>query len=330
MPSLVGGSLRLAFLLLLAVAGFAAGDDAPRQYRLGVSPAVPWSPAHVAAALTRWRDLGVAVRVVDHIGEEEHRSAVTHRLVDLAIDRVGGLIALQQSGVPMTLLGEVGWSADQERFVGRDSAGPGRAASIGVSSDDPAVLGFLDGALRRRGLTLADVAVDVLKPQDLAGHYIQGRLDWLVCPEPFASDVLARGAHLLATPSDLPGCMPVACGGRADVVAAIPRADLVLIFVGWIQATRWMADPANAKAGRSILVDRTLVDPRDAAAVAAITRAVADHDAPTLAERNRPEGALLQSVLRTAALLAESKRLVRPIDAAAMIDTSALREALGR
>ena len=86
----------MAFLLLLAVAGFAAGDDAPRQYRLGVSPAVPWSPAHVAAALTRWRDLGVAVRVVDHIGEEEHRSAVTHRLVDLAIDRVGGLIALQQ------------------------------------------------------------------------------------------------------------------------------------------------------------------------------------------------------------------------------------------
>ena len=308
----------------------ATRPEALRRYRLGLAPAVPWSPAHVALALGLWRDLGVTVTVTDHITASEQRIAVTHQQDDLTIDRVGGLIALQQSGVAMTLLGECGWAHDQERFAGRTTGGPARGAVIGVHADDPAVLGFLDLALRARGLGLTDVTINVLAPQDLAGDFIRRRLDWLVVEEPFAGDVLSRGAHRLATPADLPGCMPLAFAGRTDVVATIPPADLVLIFRGWIQATRWMADPLNAKACRALLVERTLIDPRDGAAALAMADAVRNHDPVALAERNRPDGGLAGYLARCAELLTATKRLSRPIDATAMIDTAALHTALTR
>lgn len=322
--------MRWAVLVVLSLVHPLLGADGQRAYRLGIAPSVPWAPAHVAIALGLWRDLGVTVRAADHVGTQEHRLAVTHRLVDLALDRIGGLIALQQAGIPMTVLGECGWVHDQERFAGRQPVGPSAGATVGLPSDDPAVLGFLDAALRRRGLGAVDMTLTVLPPQDLAGEYIRRRLDWLIVPEPFASDVLIRGAHRLATTADLPGCMPIAIGGRTDVIAAIPPEDLVLIFVGWLRAVDWMADPANAAACRAILVERTLVDAEDEAAVRAMADANRYHDPAVMLERNQPGGPLALHVQHIAGLLAATGRLSHPIDVDAMIDTAALRAALAR
>ena len=321
----------MRWLLLLALIVAACdGAEELRSYRVGLSPWVPWSPAQVALVRGLWRELGVTVTVSDHVTPEEHCIAVTHRQIDLAIDRVGSVIALQQSGLPMTLRGECGWAHHQERLIGRAASGPERGATIGVQNDDPAALGFLDAALRARGVGLTEVTVKVLAPQDLAGEYIRRRLDWLLVEEPFASDVLDRGAHLLASIADLPGCVPIAFAARADVIATMPRADLVRILSGWLEASRWMADPANAKACRAILVERTLLDAQDEPAVQATMNAVRNHDLATLTERNRPAGGLQQYVAHCAALLTQTKRLQRPIDPAAMIDCTALNEALAK
>ncbi len=317
-----------AALLLcpLAVAADTAEGQA-RPYRIGMCPWIAWSPVHVAEMTGIWKRLGIAVEVVNQHGEEEHTSAIEHHRVDLAVDMIGNLVGMHQSGLDVVILGEFDWSHGGDKLLVRKGGKLKAGDPIGIYHNDPAVLMFLDRALDKQGLKLAEVILTQYDPKDLTGHFISGKLSCVLSYDPAALDVQHNGGELLASTADFPGVMPEGLGGRSDIVAAIPRADLVRILQGWILAVRWMHDAANWQEYMRILNQRTFDEPQSEPEIRAMLANVRIHDRKTLAERNGPTGVrdVLADMKR---MLAANNLLKRDFAIADVLDTTALELAL--
>lgn len=319
-------------LLLLATIALEAAEPA-RTYRISMCPWIAWSPTHVAEATGIWKRLGVEVVVINQLGEEEHFAAVEKKAVDLSIDMIGAYLGMHQRGCDVVVLGELDWSHGGDKVLAHNRNQPIHPGdSVGIYHDDPAVLMLLDRVLAQYQLKLSDVTIAQYDPAELTAHFITGRLPVVLSYDPYAMEVEKAGGQLLATSANFPGCIPEGLGGRRDVVATIPRADLEKIIAGWIEAQAWCRDPANWKEYVRILNERTFA--RDKAypeeELKQMLGNVRIHDPATLAERNALGGGLLRWVEDAHRMMAANHLIKREFSPNAMIDTSALLNVLQR
>ncbi|HYE03917.1 MAG TPA: ABC transporter substrate-binding protein [Planctomycetota bacterium] len=317
-----------ALLPLLVALGAVAGEA--REYTIGMSPWIAWAPMHVAESRGIWERLGVRVRVVNHLGEQEHIAAVAGGRVDLTMEMIGSVVGLVQDGTPMTILAELDWSHGGDKLIARTTDALARGSTIGVYRDDPAILMFLSEVLRGRGLALADIVLAEYDCDALVAQFIAGRLPAIAVYDPHTLVAIRDGGGVAIASSAIPvGCMPEGLAGRQDLVAAIPRADLARIILGWMLACDWCARDANWADYARIVNQRTFDGAEhgeeDLRAMLSVVRL---HDAATLRERHADDGGLRGFVGACERLLVDNQRLVRPFTAAGMIDTAALDEAL--
>ncbi|MBA3847878.1 MAG: ABC transporter substrate-binding protein [Planctomycetes bacterium] len=317
-------------MLLLLMMLLAAGAGETREYTIGMSPWIAWAPMHVAESRGIWDRLGVRVRVVNHFGEQEHIAAVAGGRVDLTMEMIGSVVGLVQDGTPMTIVAELDWSHGGDKLIVRGDGAIAPGSIVGVYRDDPAILMFLSGVMRGRGLALSDLVLAEYDCEALVAQFLAGRLPAIVVYDPHSLVAMRDGGGIaIASTADVVGCMPEGLAGRRDLVAAIPRADLARIILGWMLACRWCEGDANWADYARIVNQRTF----DGAAhgdedLRTMLSVVRIHDAAILRQRHAADGGLVEYIAACERLLADNQRLVRPFTAAEMIDTAALDEAL--
>ncbi len=319
-----------ALLLLMAVVAVVQAES--REYTIGMSPWIAWAPMHVAESRAIWERLGVRVRVVNHLGEQEHIAAVAGGRVDLTMEMIGSVVGLVQDGTPMTILAELDWSHGGDKVIARSDVALARGATIGIYRNDPALLMFLSEMAKSRDLSLADFKLAEYDCDALVAQFVAGRLHAIAIYDPHTIGAIRDGGGIaIASTANFVGCMPEGLAGRRDLVAAIPREDLVRIELGWLLACRWCGDAANWSDYARIVNQRTFDGAEygddELRAMQAVVRI---HDVATLRARHAADGGLVAFIGECERLLRDNQRLVRPMVATELIDTSALVEALTR
>lgn len=286
-------SILISCLVLLAL-GTTAGAQ---PYRIATVAWIGWSPLHVAAEQGFWDELGVRVEVVNYDDPIVILEAIKAGKIDLAMDMAGSLAGIYLKGEPVLAIAETNWSHGGDKIIVQqgESLKDHVQGVIGVFLKQPSCLFFLNQYLHSVGLRLSDFRIVEINSRDLSAQFIAGRLPAMVNYEPWATRALKRGkGKVLATSADFKGCIPECLWGYRAVIESMPEADLHKILRGWIEAVRWIKDPANRKAYYAILHRRTfemqpgLTDDD----LQRMLESVAIHDVPRLKQRNRDDGGL--------------------------------------
>ncbi len=322
-----------------AAAAVATSPAAPtpavggRTYRFGMVPWIAYSPLHVAEDLGLWRKLGVDVKVVSFPTNPALYRGIASGDVDLCMDMIGSMVGMVLDGVDVKVLGETDWSHGGDKIIVKRDLTLARlkARPIGVYLAKPSVTFFLNRFLKDWNLSLSDVRTQELTMQELADAFIDGRFNVIINCDPEALRAEHDGEGRQSTTSaDFDGIIPEGFVGRADRVAAIPFADQVKIFRGWIQAVRWLHDQKNWAEFRRILNQRTFKDdgPFADPDLLDMFRSVRIHPARTQARRNTPGTGVHSYLHELHGFLRDNKLLTRDWSVEKLLDNSALREAL--
>lgn len=284
--------LLLALLLLSLCSGVEA-----RPYRIATVAWIGWSPLHVADELEFWEARGLEVEVVNYDDPIVIIEAIKAGKIDLAMDMAGSLVGIYMKGEPVLAIAETNWSHGGDKIIVqngeclRDHV----QGVIGVFLKQPSCLFFLDRYLQKMELRLSDFRIVEINSRDLSAQFIAGRLPAIVNYEPWASEALEKGnGNILATSADFKGCIPECLWGYREVIDSMPEEDIHNILRGWIQAAKWIKDPANREAYYAILRSRTFkmqswVTDED---LKRMLESVAMHSISTLKQRNRDAGGL--------------------------------------
>ena len=316
-------------LLLLSTSSMVAA----RTYKIGVTGWMGWSPVHVAAAKGFWQEQGIDVKVFNFGGNTEIDRALTKQLLDIGFEMLGTAVGLYQEGVPITILCETNWSHGGDKIIVKAGATPAQLSQkpIGVYLDQPSVTYFLHQYLSSVGLKLADVRLVQMEPPVLADKFIDGLFNAIINYDPDAIRAVNAGqGQVVATSATYPGSIPEGMIALRDVAQAIPPADLVKIFTGWIKAVAWSQDPANWTEYMEILNTQTFQGspPFSEAELREMLAAVRIHDVPTLLARNQNDGGLFLYLQEVNAFLQANKLLRKDFTPTELFDNAMLLKTL--
>jgi NitT/TauT family transport system substrate-binding protein len=325
--------IRIVCALVATSALFSAETSSSRLYRIGMCPWIAWSPMHVAEAQGLWKKLGVDVQVINQLGEEEHTVALEQHHVDFTMDMIGNFVGMQQNGTSITILAELDWSHGGDKVIAKNKDQPTKKGdTIGIYHHDPAVLMLLHKYLASIQLQLSDVTVVEYDPEALSGHFMTEKFSTIISYDPYTTQTEKEGGIVVATTASYPGCMPEGLAARSDILAEIPHDDLVKILSGWVAGVKWIDDEKNWNAYVDILNDRTFAepDPYTGDEFRAMLKNVRIHEPATLLERNAPGGGLEIFLDECHRMLVENKMLKKEYKAAEMVNTSVIREIVGK
>ncbi len=306
--------IRRALLLCGALVCLTVGPAAARTYKIAAVSWAGWSPCHVAEAKGFWSEAGVDVSVITVPDPKSAADLFKQRLVHIAFTMIGSAVGLRMDGLPVRIIAETNWSHGGDKLIARPGFDVARIEDrlVGVFSNSPAVTFLLHRYLSGIGRAVDDARIIEMAPEDLAGRFVDGQLDLIVCYDPAAIRAVREGnGRVVATSAAYPGILPEGMMVLDEVLADIPEADLAAIFRGWIRAVRWSRDPAHWDEYGEILNTRTFPEspPYTDADLRAMLEAVRIHDQGDLLMRNRPGGGLSVYLKRLKAFLVDTGRL---------------------
>ncbi|HET8706347.1 MAG TPA: ABC transporter substrate-binding protein, partial [Pseudomonadales bacterium] len=244
---------------------FFSSQAEARTYRIGMIAWIAYSPLNVADTQGLWKKLGVDVEVINFGSNQELNSALQNKRIDIALDMMGSWVGMQQSGVPLTILGETDWSYGGDKIISKKGVDLTtlKGQSIGVYLNQPSVTYFLSKFLEQQKLKLSDVNIVELEPEAMADNFIAGRFNVIVNYDPQALRAINNGNGVVAaTSASWDGVIPEGFVAHSENYKTMDRQDLVKIFKGWMQAVAWSKDPANWETYKTIINDKTFpVDP---------------------------------------------------------------------
>ena len=247
---------------------------------------------------------------------------------------MGSVVGFYMKDIPCSIIAEVDWSTGGDKLVVKKGLDPKtlKGQPFGVYTSEPSILFFLKQYLSAHNLKLSDVKLVEMDVEDLAVNFIAGRLQAISNYDPYALRAEQEGnGEVAATAGSYPGCMPEGYAAKADVLKTIPRADLIKILKGWIEAVKWINDQANWEEYKQILNSKTYagMGPYSDQELKDMLNTYASiHDVKTLVERNRTGGGLLTFLTELKTMLKESNLLTKDFTPEAIFDNSAIMEAL--
>lgn len=298
-----------------------------RTYRIGMIAWIAYSPLNVADTQGFWKKLGVDVEVINFGSNQELNAALENKRIDIALDMIGSWVGMQQTGVPLTIIGETDWSYGGDKIIAKEGVDLSslKGQSIGVYLDQPSVTFFLSKYLAQQNLKLSDVKVVELEPEAMADNFIAGRFNVIVNYDPQAMRAIKEGKGVVAaTSASWDGVIPEGFVALTENYTTMDKADVAKIFEGWLQGVEWIKSAANWETGKTILNDKTF--PNDAPfndqELRDMLASVHIHDTEVSKARNQPGGGLLHYLTELKDFLKTNGLLKVEYDPAALADTS--------
>ena len=224
-------------------------------FKLGIEPWLGYGQWHVAAAKGLFKQNGLdGVDIVNFAEDKDINAALASGSIDGANIATHTAIGMVAAGLPVkiVLLLDVSMQADAI-LAGKDVAtikdlkGKQIAFEEGTTSDI-----LLNYALRRNGMSIADVQKVPMPAADAGSALIAGRVPVAVTYEPYltAARLQDKGVKLLFTAGEDPGLVSDVLVVRDDVLKSKPGQVLGLIKT-WDQALK--AYGANIPESREII-----------------------------------------------------------------------------
>ena len=293
-------------LLFLLVTVTTAGLVHAKTYKIGMLPWLGFSPNSVAVVKGFWKDKGVDVETVNFSNCQDMELALEHKRVDIAHQMIGSWVGMYNNGIPIKVIAELDWSHGGDKIIVKKDVDISKlkGQTVGVYLNSPAVFFFLNKYLEPNQIKLSDIKLVELEVEGLADNFISGRFRAIVNFDPEALRAEREGnGKLAATSADFPGCIPEGYAARKDVLDAIPKEDLMKIFMGWIDAVKWIKDQSNWQEFKDILNNKTFEGdpPYSDEDLKQMLESVRIHDVSTMKERNKNGGDIFTYVseLRT-------------------------------
>lgn len=298
-----------------------------KTYRIGMIAWIAYSPLNVADAKGMWAEQGLDVEVINFGSNQELNGALEHQRIDIALDMMGSWVGIQQSGVPLTILGETDWSHGGDKIIAKEGVDLSalKGQSIGVYLNQPSVTYFLSQYLSEQGLKLSEVDVIELEPESMADNFIANRFQVIVNYDPQAMRAEREGNGVVAaTSASWNGVIPEGFVTHSQTYQSMNKDDLAKIFTGWLNAVEWTRDPANWSEYKTILNDKTF--PSDApfsdADLKDMLASVRIHNREQALERNRRGGGLDNYLADLKAFLGENDMLKKDYNPSVLFDQS--------
>jgi NitT/TauT family transport system substrate-binding protein len=313
---------------------FLTGVAHARTYKIATATWIGWSPNNVADVKGFWKAQGLEVEVLNYPNPVEAYAALANQRVDIINTMIGSGVGFYLKGTPCAILAELDWSMGGDRLVLKKGLDPQalKGQPFGVYASEPSLLFFLHQYLSAHQMKLSEVNLVEMDGENLAINFIAGRLRAIADYDPHGLRAEKEGnGETVATAGTYPGSIPEGYVARADVLQTIPRADLVKILKGWIQAVQWINDDTNWAEYAQILNTKTFegIGPFSEADLQAMRDNDASiHDVPTLIARNQAGGGLLTYLQELKTMLQENNLLTKDFTPEALFDPSAIMEAL--
>lgn len=323
---------RIIFWATLAV--FAViGTANARTYKIAMNPWIPSSIINVADAKGFWKNRSLDVQVIHLSAEDEKVNALIHKRIDIAVGMIGLWVGVDMENAPITIIAETDWSHGGDKIIikkGMDKTAL-KKEKIGVYWNKAPVIFFLNKYLEEQSIQLSDVSIVEINANGLSDNFIAGRLKMIVNYDPMALRAEREGnGKTVATTASYPGCMPEGFAARTDVLKEIPNQDIVGIFKGLIDASKWISDEANWEECKNILNTKTFegegrYSDKD---LKLMLDAVRIHDVKTLLERNKDGGGLYLWLKDLKNMLKMNNMLVKDFSPEKIFDNRIIMEAL--
>jgi NitT/TauT family transport system substrate-binding protein len=264
--------LAAGILLLVAgAAGAPAGaQDIPAKpeagtFRMGIEPWLGYGPWQIAAKQGLFAKQGLGdVQIVNFTQDKDINAALASGQLDGSNIATHTALAMIQAGlkIKVVLLEDLSMAADAI-LAGKDInsvadlKGKQVAFEQGTTSDI-----LLNYALRKNGLSIADVTPVPMPASDAGGALIAGRVPVAVTYEPYIS--VARGQNkdlkLLFTAGEDPGLISDVFVVREEVLKEKP-GQVAALLRAWDEAVK--SYRADTKGGQAIISESVGAKPEE-------------------------------------------------------------------
>lgn len=258
-------TLLLVGMLFSACGSNATSNSAFPTLRIGINPWVGYGILNIAVEQGFFEQEGITVELVN--------STYDDGAVDFAMKRLDGnsmvfsdSIAQAAAGIPLQVVWVFDNSAGGDVVVGTEAvAGPAdlRGKRIGFSYGTFSQLFVLSG-LANYGLNPEDVTVVNLPQADIPAALANGTIDAGHTVDPYLSEALNNGGHVLFSSAETPGVIVDALVFQAEVIEDRPD-DVQAVVRAVANATNWWQ--ANADEGNTIIAQAMEIPAQDMAAI---------------------------------------------------------------
>ncbi len=332
MKCVIRTTLLMVFAVLFLITGNAGAKEG-KTYKIGVIPWAGWSAAHVAEARGFWSKQGVEVRVITLPNNQAIHLAMKKGILDISFDMVGSIAGLFMNGEPFVIIAETDWSNGGDKIIAKKDVDLTsiKGKPLGVYMNLPSVTFFLNQYLSSQGLKLSDYRVVEMEPAQLADKFISGLFSVIVNYDPDALKAERQGnGKVVATSASYEGCIPEAMMMTQEALKTIPKADLLKIYKGYLEAANWLNADENWEEYQKILNNKTFKedDPYSEQDLRAMVDSVLIHDAAAMLERNRDGGGLEKYLEELHRFLKDNDMLKKDFTVKELFDNTVILEAL--
>ncbi|WP_182874231.1 ABC transporter substrate-binding protein [Microbispora sp. H10670] len=239
-----------AVLVLLLLAGCAspgerqAAAPAGSTITLGFSAWPGWFPWQVAGEQGLFRKNGVDVELKYFDSYTDSLNALATGTIDANSQTLNDTLASVAGGAKQSVVLVNDNSSGNDQII----AGPGISSLSGLKGRTVAAeQGTVDHyllllALRKAGLTEADVQFRPMPTDAAAAAFAAGQVDAVGVFAPFTTTALKRkGSRAIATSADFPGAIPDHLVVTRDLVSRDPKAVQGLVSA-WFDALTWIGE----------------------------------------------------------------------------------------
>ncbi|WP_405086103.1 ABC transporter substrate-binding protein [Microbispora sp. NBC_01389] len=240
----------LLTLLLLLLAGCAspgereAAAPAGGAITLGFSAWPGWFPWQVAGEQGLFRKNGVDVELKYFDSYTDSLNALATGTIDANSQTLNDTLASVAGGAKQSVVLVNDNSSGNDQII----AGPGVSSLSDLKGRTVAAeQGTVDHyllllALRKAGLTEADVRFRPMPTDAAAAAFVAGQVDAVGVFAPFTTTALKRkGSRAIATSADFPGAIPDHLVVTRDLVSRDPKAVQGLVSA-WFDALTWIGE----------------------------------------------------------------------------------------
>jgi len=248
-------SMVVILMLLLSACGASAAPSANKApLKVSWNLWVGFYPLVIAEKNGLFEKHGVQVELVLMNGPQDTMVALSNHTVDGSTAVYTDLIPLaNENELHAVMVTDSSDGGDQ--FVSAadvvtvaDLKGKRIGAQLGTFSEL-----FVREMLNRNGLTLGDVQLVNVPPEQVPGA-LGDKVDAGHTYEPFTSEAINNGYHVLFSSSDTPGLIVDVVAFRGSVVRERPE-DIRAFVAAWTEALDWWQ--ANPAEGNAVIADAT-------------------------------------------------------------------------
>jgi NitT/TauT family transport system substrate-binding protein len=257
--------ILIAGLLLTACGSRLASESAFPTLRIGFNPWVGYGPLYIAEEKGFFEQEGITVELVNANYDE---GAVNFAMKQLDGNSMvfSDSIAQAAAGVPVQAVWIFDNSAGGDVVVGSaaiEEPADLRGLRVGFSYGTFSHLFVLRG-LANYGLNSEDVTVVNLPQADIPAALARGEIDAGHTVDPYLSEALTQGGHVLFSSAETPGVIVDALVFQAEVIEERPD-DVQAVVHAIANATDWWQE--NLEEGNTVVAAATGIPSEDMAAI---------------------------------------------------------------